>query len=84
MKYFVVFVADSKQSALFLLYFILLLLLSHANFQSIFLHRHYKQQPRTQALFSTLSLEEETLLNAGHMAPRFWEPLICLLGEVVG
>jgi hypothetical protein len=31
-------------------------------------------QPRTQALFSTLLAGGETLVNAGHLAPRFWEP----------
>ena len=31
-------------------------------------------QPRTQALFSTLLAGGETLVNAGHVAPRFWEP----------
>ena len=28
--------------------------------------------PRLSSLCS--SLEEETLVNAGHVAPRFWEP----------
>jgi hypothetical protein len=40
-------------------------------------------QPRTQALFSTLLAGGETLVNAGHVAPRFWEPQICPLGWVV-
>jgi hypothetical protein len=34
--------------------------------------------PRLYSLRS--SLEEETLANAGHVAPTFWEPQICPLG----
>jgi hypothetical protein len=38
-------------------------------------------QPRTQALFSMLLAGGETLVNAGHMAPRFWECGYRLLGR---
>ena len=38
-------------------------------------------QPHMQTLLSALLLIEETLVNVGHMAPRFWEPPICSLGR---
>ena len=38
--------------------------------------------PRLSSLRS--SLEEETLVNAGDVAPRFWEPLTWLLQGKVG
>ena len=37
----------------------------------------YNVVPRLSSLRS--SLEQDTLVNAGHVAPRFWEPLIWLL-----